>query len=118
MKNIKTLMLLVLGLFVSSGVLAKGDNLSGDKAKGEEKVKQVCQSCHGMDGQGINDTYPKLSGQFADYMIQALSDYKSGARKNPIMSGFAATLTDEDIVNVATYYSSLTEKRLTDLSIK
>ena len=117
MKNIKTLMLLVLGLFVLQVCWQKGDNLSGDKAKVKGRSKFANLVMVWTD-KGINDTYPKLSGQFADYMIQALSDYKSGARKNPIMSGFAATLTDEDIVNVATYYSSLTEKRLTDLSIK
>lgn len=112
----KKITLSILLLFVSAVVLAKGDTVVGDKAKGEEKVKQVCQSCHGLDGQGINETYPKLAGQYADYMMQALHDYKSGARKNPIMSGFAAGLSDEDIANVATYYSTLTENNLKDLS--
>jgi len=91
---------------------------NGDRVAGEEKVKQICQSCHGLDGQGINDTYPKLAGQFADYMVKALSDYKSGARKDAIMSGFAATLSEQDIENVAAYYSQLSENRLHDLSIK
>ena len=71
-----------------------------------------------MDGVGIDDTYPKLAGQYADYMVQALKDYRSGARKNAIMAGFSATLTDEDIVNVAEYYATLQENRLTDLTIK
>ncbi len=90
----------------------------GDVAAGQKKASQICQSCHGMDGKGINDTYPKLAGQFADYMVKALQDYKSGARKNPIMSGFAAGLTEEDMENVAAYYSRLSENRLHDLSIK
>lgn len=91
---------------------------NGNVAEGQKKVEQVCQACHGLGGQGINDTYPKLAGQFADYMEMALKDYKSGARNNAIMSGFASTLSQQDIENVAAYYSRLSENRLHDLSIK
>lgn len=112
MKKIKIISVLLTALF-STTSLAKGDVMAGQK-----KASQVCQSCHGMDGQGINDTYPKLSGQFADYMVKALQDYKSGERKNPIMSGFAAGLTEQDMEDVAAYYSRLPENRLHDLSIK
>lgn len=90
----------------------------GNPVAGKKKVEQVCQSCHGMDGLGINDTYPKLAGQFADYLEKALTDYKSGERKNPIMSGFAASLSEQDIENVAAYYSRLTVDKLHDLTIK
>ena len=107
------ILLTLTALFLSTVAMAKGD-----KVAGQEKVQQVCASCHGLDGQGINDTYPKLAGQFADYIVVALNDYKSGARKNAIMNGFAATLTEQDIDNVATYYSTLSDKRLHDLSIK
>ena len=91
---------------------------AADVEAGKAKAEQVCKTCHGMDGVGIDDTYPKLAGQYADYMVQALKDYRSGARKNAIMAGFSATLTDEDIVNVAEYYATLQENRLTDLTIK
>jgi len=104
---------ILLGLLFSSVSFAGGDSLAGQK-----KVEQVCQSCHGLDGLGINDSYPKLAGQFADYMIRALMDYKSGARKNAIMSAFATGLTADDIENVAAYYSRLDANRLHDLSIK
>jgi cytochrome c553 len=106
-------LIILITLMTSSYVFANGNSVEGRK-----KVEQVCQSCHGLDGQGINDTYPKLAGQFADYMVKALSDYKSGARKNAIMSGFAATLTEQDMENVAAYYSRLTADKLHDLSIK
>lgn len=106
-------LLIITALFLSTITLA-----NGDKVAGQEKVQQVCASCHGLDGQGINDTYPKLAGQFADYLVVALNEYKSGARKNAIMNGFAATLTEQDIENVATYFSTLDDKRLHDLSIK
>ncbi len=106
-------LLILVALFSSTFTLANGKIVEGRK-----KVEQVCQSCHGLDGQGIDDTYPKLAGQFADYMVKALSDYKSGARKNAIMSGFAASLSEQDMENVAAYYASLTSDRLHDLTIK
>ena len=108
MKNLMIVCLLLMGSVA----------FAADVEKGKEKAQQVCATCHGMDGVGIDDTYPKLAGQFADYMERALLDYRSGARKNAIMAGFAATLTDEDIANVAAYYSRLKENRLQDLTIK
>ena len=77
-----------------------------DLAAGEAKVKQVCAACHGQDGNSPTADYPKLGGQYPDYIAKALRDYKSGACKNPIMAGFAATLTDKDIENVAAYFAS------------
>lgn len=77
-----------------------------DLAAGQAKVKQVCAACHGIDGNSQAAAYPKLGGQYPDYLAKALRDYKSGARKNPIMAGFAGTLTDQDIENVAAYYAS------------
>lgn len=103
---------LILSLMLAANVQA------ADVEKGKAKAEQVCKSCHGMDGMGIDATYPKLAGQFADYMEKALKDYRSGDRSNAIMAGFSATLTDEDIENVAYYYSTLKENRLTDLTIK
>jgi cytochrome c553 len=88
-------------LFVGAGEAA-----AADVAAGAAKAKEVCQACHGMDGNSQVPTYPKLGGQREDYLAKALRDYKSGARKNPIMAGFAGTLTPADIDNVAAYYSS------------
>ena len=92
----KSLLISLLLLFVSSSVFAGGSEVEGMK-----KAEQVCQSCHGMDGQGLDETYPVLAGQFADYMVKALEDYKSGERKNAIMAGFAASLSKQDMENVA-----------------
>ena len=50
--------------------------------------------------------FPRLAGQYPDYLVQALSEYKSGERKNPIMSGFAATLSQRDMADIAAYFSS------------
>ena len=105
-------------MFLSLLAVASFAAHAGDAELGKAKAEQVCKTCHGMDGAGIDDTYPKLAGQYADYLAQALQDYRSGNRKNAIMAGFAATLTDEDIANLAKYYSNLQENRLSDLSLK
>jgi cytochrome c553 len=93
-------------LLVAAAALAPTIALAADVNAGQAKVKEICQACHGLDGNSQVADYPKLGGQYPDYLMKALRDYKSGARKNPIMAGFAATLTDKDIENVAAYYSS------------
>ena len=93
-------------LIIAAGALAPAAALAADVNAGQAKVKEICQACHGLDGNSTVADYPKLGGQYPDYLMKALRDYKSGARKNPIMSGFAATLSDKDIENVAAYYSS------------
>lgn len=79
---------------------------AADTKAGEAKAKEVCQACHGLDGNSQAPDYPKLGGQQPDYLAKALRDYKSGLRKNPIMAGFAGSLSDKDIENVAAYYAS------------
>lgn len=69
------------------------------------QIIQTCQACHGANGIGIMPEYPDLAGQHADYIVEALHDYRSGKRKNVIMNGMAAPLTDEQIKAVAAYYS-------------
>jgi cytochrome c553 len=69
------------------------------------KAGQTCVACHGSDGVGILPEYPNLAGQHADYIEQALKAYRAGQRKNPIMGGMAAPLTDADIEALAQYYS-------------
>jgi cytochrome c553 len=70
------------------------------------KSSQTCVACHGNDGVGILPEYPNLAGQHADYLATSLHGYKSGVRKNAIMAGMAAALTDKDIAELAKYYSS------------
>jgi cytochrome c553 len=79
--------------------------MAADIAAGEKKAAEVCAACHGKDGNAATDQYPKLGGQHKDYLSQALKDYKSGARKNAIMAGFAAALSKQDIENLALYYA-------------
>jgi cytochrome c553 len=85
-------------LFASAAVAA-------DVNAGAAKAKDVCAACHGMDGASPQPENPKIGGQHADYLAKALRDYKSGARKNPVMQGFASALTKQDIENLAAYYA-------------
>lgn len=81
---------------------------AADLAKGAEKAEQVCAACHGKDGKTpIDPSYPILSGQHADFLAQAMRDYKSGARKNAIMGAQASLLSSADIENLSAYYASL-----------
>ena len=69
------------------------------------EAAQVCVACHGVNGVGVVSMYPTLAGQHADYIVRALTEYKKGGRKNPIMKTFAEQLKDEQIAQLAEYYS-------------
>jgi len=68
-------------------------------------VRALCISCHGMQGLTVNDTWPNLAGQSAGYLKATLLDYKNGNRKNPVMEVIVSTLTEQQISDVAEYYS-------------
>lgn len=96
-------------LFVAAALTAAvaGNTVAAaDLEAGKKKVQEVCAACHGLDGISTVADYPKLAGQYPDYLAKALRDYKSGARKNAIMAGFAQTLTAQDIANLAAYYAA------------
>ena len=93
---------------LSACLLAAAPVGAQDAKKGEELAQQQCAACHGKDFvTGLDPTYPRLAGQYQDYLEKVLRDYKSGARKNPIMNGIAKPLTRDDIRNVAAYLSAL-----------
>ena len=75
-----------------AAALAAAPAMAADTAAAKKIVNDVCQACHGADGNSPSPDFPRLGGQHPDYLAKALRDYKSGARKNPIMAGFAATL--------------------------
>ena len=75
-------------------------------ATSRPKATEVCLACHGTNGVGITADYPTIAGQHKDYIERALHDYQKGGRKNAIMAGMAATLTAEDIEQLAAYYSA------------
>ncbi|HLS05598.1 MAG TPA: cytochrome c [Wenzhouxiangella sp.] len=95
---------ILLAFFI--GTLSTAATAAGDKGRGLEKSK-VCQACHGEDGNlAVDDQTPILAGQYADYLIHALKDYRSGERVNAVMNGFAGDLSDQDIEDLAAWYSS------------
>src|SRR5258708_33098683 len=77
--------------------LAAGQVRAADIAAGKKKAQEVSAACHNMDGVSTIPDYPKLAGQYPDYLAKALRDYKSGARKNPTMAGMAQGLSQRDI---------------------
>ena len=80
---------------------------AGDAAKGKEKAAQVCAACHGPDGNKPSaPDQPILAGQYPDYLVRALDDYKNGRRNNPIMKGFASQLSRQDMEDLAAWFSS------------
>ena len=84
---------------------AKGEALytNGDAKRGVA----ACMGCHGANGVSGGGAYPKLAGQHASYVVKQLKDYKAGKdRANPVMSGFAGLLSDEDMANGLLMYQS------------
>jgi cytochrome c553 len=79
---------------------------AADTNAGKAKATEVCAACHGADGNSASAEFPKIGGQYGDYLAKALRDYKSGQRKNAIMAGFAQALSKQDIENLAAYYSA------------
>ena len=92
--------------------IGRGEKAKADAAKGQQIATQVCAACHGADGNSIAPANPKLAGQIPDYLAKQLANFKPAAagkpaeRNNAIMAGFAATLSPEDMRNVAAYYAS------------
>jgi cytochrome c553 len=94
-------------LLVALAMAAAGAH-AADIAAGKAKADAVCAACHGKDGNTpIDPSYPRLAGQYRDFLARSLLDYQSGARKNAIMAGQAQPLSRADIENLAAYYASL-----------
>lgn len=85
---------------------AAGPVSKGDPKAAESIVNQVCAACHAADGNSAAAANPKLAGLNAEYLNKQLGDFKSGARKNAIMSGMVANLTPQDMLNLAAYFST------------
>jgi cytochrome c553 len=73
---------------------------------GEQKARS-CAACHGMNGISLNPGAPHLAGQPKMYLVEQLKNYRSGKRDNAVMAVIAKPLTDDDIYDVSTWYSSI-----------
>lgn len=78
---------------------------AGNIEAGKQK-SAPCAACHGADGNSAVPDFPRLAGQQPDYLVKAMKDYKSGARKNAIMAPQAANLSDQDMADLAAYFAS------------
>lgn len=96
---------------MSAGVAMAG----GDPQAGKEK-SAVCAGCHGVDGNAVIGANPRLAGQYESYLYQALKQYKNGQRNDMLMSNMVANLSDQDMRDLAAWFSSQTGNTLTVLS--
>jgi len=101
MINIRTILLLAVLISMPLSSHAAGDVAAG-------KVKAApCAACHGAEGISPTDIWPNLAGQKMGYLIKQIKAFRDGDRKDPVMSPMAAGLSDDEIANLAAYYSSL-----------
>lgn len=78
----------------------------GDPAAGKDKIA-ICKVCHGEGGNSTHNYYPKLAGQYGEYLLRQLKDFKSGQRRDPMMSAMVQSAgSDDDLEDIAAYYSS------------
>jgi cytochrome c553 len=96
----------LLALALALGV-AGAAHAGGKAEAGKQKAAQICAACHGPAGaKPTAPENPILAGQHYDYLVRALGDYKSGKRNNVLMKGFAASLSTQDIEDLAAWFSS------------
>ncbi|MBT7408499.1 MAG: cytochrome c [Methylococcales bacterium] len=79
---------------------------AGDASAGKAKAG-MCSACHGANGISANPMWPNLKGQKAAYVSKQLKAFKSGARKDPMMAGIVAALSDADMDNLGAYFEGL-----------
>jgi cytochrome c553 len=80
---------------------------AGNVAAGKSKAV-MCAACHGADGNSPSDMFPKLAGQGEAYLVKQLTEFKSGVRSNAVMASMVAALSEQDMADIAAYYSSKT----------
>lgn len=111
----KLFITIIVGLFVliSTSSFASGEKSNDSEqdatpARSGEEVSTQCVACHGADGNSPTPNFPRLAGQYADYMFHTLMSYKNSDRKNAIMAGIVAALSEEEMKNVAEFFAGQT----------
>jgi cytochrome c553 len=99
---------LLLATFAFSASIAAEAPASAkpDLAKGQAKSTEVCAACHTADGSRGSAANPIIQGQHPEYLVKQLVEFKTDKRVSPVMKGFAATLTEQDMKNVAAFYAT------------
>lgn len=105
MKKVLTFVLTGLAISVAASAWAEGGNAEAGKTK-----SATCAACHGADGNSVNPEWPKLAGQHPSYIAKQLANFKEDARVNPSMSPMAKPLSEQDMADLAAYFSSQAAK--------
>jgi cytochrome c553 len=95
----------LISLSIAAAFGSTAVHAAGDAAAGQQK-SAVCAGCHGADGNSVNPVWPNLAGQHPDYIVSQLKAFKSGARQDPVMAPMAMPLSDQDMEDVAAYFSA------------
>ena len=91
---------------VASTLLFAAPVMAADAAAGKSK-SATCVACHGPAGVSVNPMWPNLAGQKDMYLAKQMKDFRDGKRNDPVMAPMAKALSDDDIANLAAYYSGL-----------
>jgi cytochrome c553 len=91
-------------------LFAFNNSFAADPANGKT-LSQTCAACHSIDGNSVNPIWPKLAGQHAEYIVKQLQDFKDGKRVNGQMAPMVASLSDQDMADLAAYFASQKTKR-------
>jgi len=106
----KAILFALVTSFTSTAVLANESAKTGDATKGKT-ASALCSACHGADGNSANPDWPKLAGQGEAYIIKQLHDFREDKRAEATMTPMAKGIaSDEDILNLAAYFSSQKQK--------
>ena len=112
MKSISLFALLAVAI---AGNVSASEEGGAAPGKSVQDLAKPCAACHAADGNGTAAQYPRLAGQYHDYLERAMHEYKTGDRQNAIMAGFVKTLSDADIDALARYFAAMPTK-LDDLA--
>jgi cytochrome c553 len=98
---------MLLAVAIAAAALGMNDTAlaEGSVEAGQQK-SAVCMACHGPDGNSLNPEWPNLAGQHASFIVAQLQAFKSGERQNPLMSPMAVGLTEQDMLDLAAFYSA------------
>jgi len=113
-KRLAALLFALLVFSVATVLEAKGNAEKGQaRAAQKNGGQQACAECHGANGDKPTEPdRPILASQYPDYLVKALSDYKSGKRKNAVMNAVAAELSKQDMEDLAAWFSSQKSEKL------
>lgn len=104
MRIFATILIFSLSMSVTPTLVAAG---AGGNPKAGQTKSELCQGCHGADGNSATGEFPRLAGQKMGYIVKQIKDFQSGSRVNDTMTGMAATIASiEDLKDIASYFSS------------